>query len=260
MSLDRFLAHGAKFRGVDAMRRLRAPPHHAVVFIGAAKAVTKEPALPERRRHTLADRRIRDYRPRHEAAETNQAGVERLGPIGHHMRPHRRMNAISTNDEIALGKGAVGKMRDDGPVGAILDGDEPFLEPQLDILAPGLVDQRFVERSAAHVHRRLAETLPHVLVHRTEPGAGLRMEIEGLRDRSAPDHFVSQSDFGQHMHAVRCDLQAAADAGGMGPRLEHLDVDAGLLQEDRRHRTCDAAADDERFGSSAHVLLHACVG
>ena len=81
------------------------------------------------------------------------------------------MHAIGADHEIALGKGAVGEMRDDGLVGAILDGDQPLLEPQLDILAPGLVDERFVQRGAAHVHRGLAETLPHVLVDGTEPGA-----------------------------------------------------------------------------------------
>ncbi len=59
MPLDRILAHGAKRRGVDAMRGLRAPPHHAVVGIGAAKAVAEKSALPERRHHALADRHIR---------------------------------------------------------------------------------------------------------------------------------------------------------------------------------------------------------
>ena len=81
------------------------------------------------------------------------------------------MHAIGADHEIALGKRAVGEMRDDRLVGAILDGDQPLLEPQLDILAPGFVDEGFVQRGAAHIHRGLAETLPHVLVDGTEPGA-----------------------------------------------------------------------------------------
>ena len=81
------------------------------------------------------------------------------------------MHAVGADHEIALGKGAVGEMRDDRLVGAILDGDQPLLEPQLDVLAPGLVDQRLVQRGAAHVHCGLTETLPHVLVERAEPGA-----------------------------------------------------------------------------------------
>ena len=81
------------------------------------------------------------------------------------------------------------------------------------------------------------------------------MEIEGFGDRAAPDHLVGEADLGQHMHAVRRDLQAAADPGGIGPRLEHFRVDAGLLQEDRRHGTGDAAADDQGF---AVVSLMPC--
>ena len=60
------------------------------------------------------------------------------------------------------------------------------------------------------------------------------------------------------MHAVRRDLQAAADAGGVGPGLEHLGIDAGLFQENRRGRAGDAAADDQGFaGILSHLLLHA---
>ena len=83
------------------------------------------------------------------------------------------------------------------------------------------------------------------------------MEIERFADRSAPHHLLGEANFRQHMHAVRRDLQSAADSAGIRPRLEHLDIDAGLLQEDRRHRTGDAAADDQGLGSFAHALLHA---
>ena len=87
------------------------------------------------------------------------------------MRTHGGMHAVGADHEVALGAGAISEMRDDGPVGAILDGDEAFLEPQLDILAPCPVDQRLAQRGAAHVHRGLAEALPHVLVDGTEAGA-----------------------------------------------------------------------------------------
>ena len=85
MPLDRVLAHGAEGRGIGAMRRLRAPPHHAVVGIGAAKAVAEEAALPERRHHALADRHVLDHRSRHEAAEADQAGVERFWAVRDHV-------------------------------------------------------------------------------------------------------------------------------------------------------------------------------
>jgi len=84
------------------------------------------------------------------------------------------------------------------------------------------------------------------------------MEIEGFRDRTAPDHVIGQSGLGQHMHAVRRDLQAAADAGRVGPGLEQLGLDAGALQKDTGHRAGNAGADDDGLArSSGHALLHA---
>src|SRR5204862_6375928 len=130
-----------------------------------------ETGLPGGRRQALTARDIAEERSRNKTAEADQAGVERLWAIRDNVCAHRGMNAIGADDETALGNGAVGEMRDDGLVGAGLDGDKPLLEPQLDILAPGLVGEGFVQRGAAHVHRRLAEALSHVLVDGTEAGA-----------------------------------------------------------------------------------------
>src|SRR5882757_2445659 len=105
------LAHGAERGGGYSVRGLRAPPHHAVLRIGAAKAVTEETALAECRRHALANRRVLDQRSRHKAAKTDQAGVERLWAVGNHVRPYRRMHAVCTDQKVAFGAGAVGKMR-----------------------------------------------------------------------------------------------------------------------------------------------------
>ncbi len=102
----------------------------------------------------------------------------------------------------------------------------------------------------------MPETLAHVAVERAEQVALLRMEIEGFGDRPAPDHVVGQPNLGQHVHAVRRDLQAAADAGGMRPGLEYLGLDADAPQQDRGDGPGNAGADDERFaGSLGHVLL-----
>src|SRR5438094_323625 len=69
---------------------------------------------------------------------------------------------------------------------------------------------------------------------------------------------VGPPDRVQHMHAVRGDLQATADAGRIGPSLINLGLDAGLAEEDGRHGAGDAGADDQRFaGALGHVLLHA---
>ena len=76
------------------------------------------------------------------------------------MAAHRRVHAVGADDEIALGRGAVGEMRDDRLVGAILDRDQALFELECDVLAPGLVDQHLVQRGAAHVDGGLAETLP----------------------------------------------------------------------------------------------------
>ena len=82
------------------------------------------------------------------------------------------------------------------------------------------------------------------------------MEIERFRDRAAADHLVGEANLGQDMHAVRRDLQAAADPGGVGPGLEQLDVDAGPLEKNAGRRTGDAGADDDGFaGSMGHGLL-----
>ena len=172
------------------------------------------------------------------------------------MGSHRRMHAVGADQEIALGAGAVRKVRDHALIGAVLDADQPLVKEQLDILAPGLVHDRFVEGGTAHVHCRLTETLLHVLVDAAEPVSGLRIEIECFRDRAAADHFVGEAGRGKHVHAVRRNLQAAADARGIGPSLEHLRLKTGLPQQDGGDGAGNAGADDEGFaGSSRHVLL-----
>ena len=136
--LDRILAHGAKRRGIDAMRRLGAPPHYPVVWIGTAKAAAEKSALPERRIHALSDRGILDQRPRQKAAKPDQAGIERRGTIGNDMPAHRRMHAVRADQKVAFGAGAIGEVRDDWLIRSIFDADQPFLEGELDILAPAL--------------------------------------------------------------------------------------------------------------------------
>jgi hypothetical protein len=178
MSLQRLLIHGAEGCRVDAMRRLGAPPHHAVVRVGAAEAVAEKSALPEGRLHPLPDRGVREHGPRHKTAKTDQAGIERLGAVRNHMRAHGRMHAVGADQKIAFGAGAVGEVGDHGLIGAVFDAHQPLLEGEFDVLAPGLVHDRFVERGAAYVDRGLAEARLHVPVDRAEPHPGLRMEIE----------------------------------------------------------------------------------
>ncbi len=176
--LQRILAHGAERRGIDAVRGLGAPPHHAVVRIGTAEAVAEEPALPECRLHALSDRDALDHRARHKTSEADQAGIEGGWAIRDDVRTHGGMHAVRADQEVAFGAGAVGKMRDNRLVGAIFDADEPLLEGEFDVLAPGLVHDSFVECRAAHVDRGLTEALLHVVVDRAEPGSGLRVEVE----------------------------------------------------------------------------------
>ncbi len=178
MPPDLILAPGAERCRIRAMPGLGAPPHRAVVRIRTAVTVAEEPALSERGLHALPDRRGLKQCPWQKTAEADQAGVERLGTIRDDMRAHGRVYAIGADQEVAFSAGAVGEVRDNGLIGAIFDADKPFLEEQLDALAPGLVDNRLVQRGAAHVHGGLAETLQHVAVDRAEPGSALRMEIE----------------------------------------------------------------------------------
>ena len=102
--LHRVLAHGAERRGVDAVRGLRAPPHHAVVGIGAAKAVAEESALPERRLDALPDRRVRQARERGTKPPKPIRPVSNgFGPSGITCVAHRRMHAVGADHEIAFG-------------------------------------------------------------------------------------------------------------------------------------------------------------
>ena len=90
-----------------------------------------------------------------------------------------------------------------------------------------------------------------------DAAARLRQEVEGFADRSGADHFIRQSDLGQHVHAVGRDLQAPADAGRVGPGFEQLDVEPCALEEDRGDRSGDTGADDEGFARALrHGLLH----
>ena len=110
--------------------------------------------------------------------------------------------------------------------------NQAFFERYFNALAPGRRQDRLVERGAAHVHRGLTEALLHIPVDRAELGSRLRIEFECIGDRATADHLVGEPDFGQHVHAVRRDLQAAADAGRAWPRLEHLRIDAGPFEKD----------------------------
>ena len=166
------------------------------------------------------------------------------------------MDAVSADQEVALGAGAVRKARDHALIGADVDADQPLVKEQLDVLAPGLIHDRFVESGPAHVHRRLTEPLFHILVDGGEPVSRLRIEIECFRDRAAADYFIGEAGRGKHVHAVRRNLQAAADARGIGPSLEHLRLETGFPEQDGCDGAGDAGADDEGFaGSCGHALL-----
>ena len=80
-----------------------------------------------------------------------------------------RMHAVRSDQEIALGAGAIGEVGHNRLIGPVFDVDQAFFERYLDILAPGRRQDRLKEGGAAHVHRGLAETLLHILVDRAEP-------------------------------------------------------------------------------------------
>src|SRR5262249_55335833 len=152
--------------------------HRSGVGIGTGEAVAEKAALAEGGDDALSDAGILDQGSRHETAETDEAGIERLWTIRDHVRPYGRMHAVSADHEIALGSRTIGKMGDDGSVGAILDPRKPLFEEQLDIFAPGLVDERLQQRGTAHVDGRLAETLLHVPVDGRNGCARLGEKVE----------------------------------------------------------------------------------
>ena len=95
--------------------------HHIVVRIGTAEAATEKSALAERRLDALSDRGVGQQRPRRKTAKADQAGVERLRAVRNDMLPHGRMDAVGTDQEVTLGAGSVGEMRNDGLIGTVLD-------------------------------------------------------------------------------------------------------------------------------------------
>jgi hypothetical protein len=175
-----------------------------------------------------------------------------------------RMHAVRSDQKIAFGAGAIGEVGHNGLIGPVFDSDQALFERYFDIFAPGRRQDRLEEHGAAHVHRGLTEALLHIPVDRAEPGPRLREEIEGFGDRAAADHLVGEADLGQHMHAVWRNLQTAADAGRLRPRLEHLCIDTSSFEEDGADRTGNAGADDDgSAGSLCHVLapcIRAVVG
>jgi hypothetical protein len=94
------------------------------------------------------------------------------------------MHAIRADQEIALGTRSVGEVRDDGLVRTVLDARKPFLEVQLDVRGPGLLDDRLVQHRAAQAQRGLPEALRHVAIDRAEGGAGLRIKVDRFADRA----------------------------------------------------------------------------
>src|SRR5438477_267132 len=105
-------------------RRLGAPPHHAILGIGTAEPEAEKSAPPERRPHALACSAVLDQRARHKPAESDQAGIERFWAIGYDMGSHHRMDAVGADQEVAIGAGAVRKVRDHALIGAVVDADQ----------------------------------------------------------------------------------------------------------------------------------------
>src|SRR5205807_2443654 len=121
---------------------------------GGVGGISRQNRPSERRLHALACSAVLDQRPRHKPAKADQAGIERFWAIGHDMGSHHRMHAVGADQEVTLGAGAVGKVRDHALIGAVLDADQPLVKEELDVLAPRLVYDRLVEGGPAHVHRR----------------------------------------------------------------------------------------------------------
>src|SRR5207248_10051243 len=82
-----------------------------------------------------------------------------------------------------------------------------------------------------------------------------RIEVEGVRDRAAADQLAGEADLVQDLHPVRRDLEAAADALGIGPGLVDRGLDAGAAEQDRGDGPGDAGADDQGLaGTVGHCL------
>src|ERR1700733_6392588 len=131
---DRFLVDGAIARGIETLGRVRAPPHPSTLRIGTAEAVTEETALPEGGLDPRSDSGVLDEGSRHKTAKADQSGVKRPWPVRQDLLTYHRMHAIGADDEVALGAAAVGEMRDDRPVGSILDARQRVFETHRDTL------------------------------------------------------------------------------------------------------------------------------
>src|SRR5262249_37750752 len=157
---------------------------------GTAIAVAEEAALAEGRFDAWSDPRILQDRSRDKSAEAEETGVERPWSVGNDVLAHRRGHAVGADQQIAFRARAVGEMRDDWPVGAILDPRQALVEMHLDRGIPGLVDQHLVQHGAVHVDRGLAEPRLHVPVDRGEPFALVGVEVEALGYFTAADDVV----------------------------------------------------------------------
>ena len=76
-------------------------------------------------------------------------------------------------------------------------------------------------------------------------------EVELARRCAGGGHPFGQAEGRQHAHAVRRNLETAANGGRLRMGFEDLRRDAGALQEQREGRPGDAAADDD--GSMCRV-------
>jgi len=256
MLAQRGLIHGTEGRSVAVMGRLRAPAHRAVPGLGAAIAVAEETAPSERHGKVGAGAGGFQQRPRQEAAKAEQPGIEGFWRIRHDMIAHGRVHAVGADQEVTLGTRSVREMRDDGLVRPVLDARESFLEKELDVRGPGLLDDGLVQHGAAHAEGGLAEASRHVAVDRAEAGAGLRVEVDRFADRAATHQVGGEAGICEHMHTVRGDLQSAADTGRMRPGLEDLGFDTDPPEQDGSDGAGNAGADDEGLAESVcHGLL-----
>ena len=257
MPPDRVLAHAAAGRGILAVRGLRRPPH---------QRRRRDPDCKSRSRRSRSGRTSsRRAAPIGQSASTERGTKppKPIRPVSNGFGPSgttwARTAECTPSAPITKSPSAVVpsvKWTTHRPVAAILDGGEPLLEMQLDIAAPGLVDQHFVQRGAAHVDRGLAEARLHVAVERAEQAAGLRIEVEGFA--TEPRRISSSAS---PISASTCMPLGAICrpppiAGGVGPCLVQFGLVAGLFKENRGNRAGNAGADDQGLaGTSRHGLL-----
>ncbi len=169
-------------------------------------------------------------------------------------------DAVGADDDIGLGRRAVGKTRHRAAVDRI---GADAAGAQRNRRVADRAAQEVMQIGAMRGHVRRAVCLPRDRLERLAEAQPPFVEgdrHDAQRLEGVAQELVLEPERAQHLDAVRSDLQPGADLFELWRALIERDLDAALAQRAGRRQAADAGADDDDpKGAIGGTLGHAAI-